>query len=67
MAIGAGDVIPPVLAAPEVVMFFASGMASQAGLGDLFWGFPFERPDLCFVSAGVHVSLAWRSDFQPAC
>jgi len=36
VTVSATDVVAPVLAAPEVVVFFLAGMAAQTRFGDLF-------------------------------
>ena len=59
MAIGAGYIIPPVLAAFEVIMFFLAGMTLQTRLGDLLGCFIFESSNLCLIATTFDVSFAW--------
>jgi|SRR5215471_3236203 len=59
MAVSAGDIITPVLSAPEIIVFFLAGVTLQADLGSLFSGFMFESSDFCLVSATLYVVLAW--------
>ena len=58
MTVSATDVVAPVLAASEVVVFLFAGMATQARFGDLFRGLVLEGDDL-FRIAFLSVSLAW--------
>src|SRR5689334_7736136 len=58
MAISATDVVAPVFAAAEVVVLFATGVAGQAGFGDLLGGLVLERDDLRRVPFR-DVLLAW--------
>ena len=46
MAFGATDVVAPMLAAAEVVMFLAPGVTSEACFRYVFLGLVFERNDL---------------------
>jgi hypothetical protein len=46
MAIGATDVITPVLATAEIVSFFLAGVTAQTGLRSLFRRFALEADDL---------------------
>ena len=58
MTVSTTDVVAPVFTAAEVVVLFASGVAGQAGFGDLLGRLVFERDDLCRV-AFRDVLLAW--------
>ena len=58
VAINAANVVAPVLAAAEVVVFFLAGMATQAGLRSLFRRFRFERNDLLWI-AFFSVPFTW--------
>jgi hypothetical protein len=58
MTICASDVITPMLAAPEVVVLFAAGVAREAVLRDLLGGFVFEGSDFGLVSAALYMSFA---------
>ena len=58
VAVGASDVVAPVFAAAEVVVFLAAGVTTQTRLGDLFRRLVFERDDLRWV-AFFDVRLTW--------
>ena len=58
MAVGAADVVAPVLAASKVVMFLFAGMAAQARFRDLFRRFIFEGDDLLRI-AFLTMGFAW--------
>lgn len=58
MAVSATDVIAPMLAAAEVVVFFPAGVAAQTRFGDLFRRFVLERDDLLGI-AFFRVCFAW--------
>jgi len=58
VAVGTTDVVAPMLATPEVVVLFSSGMTAQARFGDLLRRFVFERDDLGGI-AFFDVFLAW--------
>jgi len=58
MAIHTTNVVAPVFATTEVVVFLSAGMAAQTCFGNLFRGFVFERNDLAGI-AFFSVSLAW--------
>lgn len=46
VAVSAADVVAPVLATTEVVMFFLAGVAGQTGLSSFFRRFILKRDDL---------------------
>jgi len=50
VAIGATDIVTPVLATAEVVVLFSAGVTSQTGLGDLFRRLVLERNDLLRIA-----------------
>ena len=58
VTVSATDVVAPVLAAPEVVVFFPASMTGQTRFRDLFRRFVFERDDLLRI-AFFTVRLAW--------
>jgi len=58
VAVGAADVVAPVLAASKVVMFLFAGVAAQARFRDLFRRFIFEGDDLLRI-AFLTVGFAW--------
>ena len=58
MTIGAADVVAPVFTAPEVVVLFPAGMATQTRLRDLFRRFGLERNDLLRI-AFLCVRFTW--------
>lgn len=58
MTIRAADVVAPVFATTEVVVFFLSRMTAEAGLRGFFRRFRFERNNLLRVAL-FEVSLAW--------
>src|SRR6185503_19492590 len=59
VTIGATDVVSPMLAATEVIPLFLAGVAGKTSLGDFFRVLIRKRNDLGFVSAAIHVRLAW--------
>ena len=50
MTVGAADVVTPMLATTEVVVFFSSCMTGQTSFGDLFRRLVLEGDDLCWVT-----------------
>jgi hypothetical protein len=50
VAIGATDIIAPMFAAPEIVVFLFAGMARKAGLRNLFRGFILEGANLGLIA-----------------
>jgi hypothetical protein len=58
VAIGAADIVAPVLTAAEVVVLFLSGVTAKAGFRRLFRRFRFERNDFLRI-AFFRVRLAW--------
>jgi hypothetical protein len=50
MTVGTTDIVTPVFAAAEVVMFLFPGVASQAGFGNLLGRLVLERNDLLRVA-----------------
>ena len=58
MAVGATDIVAPVLAAAKVVVLFFAGVAAQTCLRSLFRRFVFEGDDFLRI-AFLDVSLAW--------
>ena|ERR1043166_539629 len=58
MAIGATDIVAPVFAAPEIVVFFTTCVAGKAGFRCFFRRFVFERDYLCGI-AFFCVGFAW--------
>jgi hypothetical protein len=58
MTIGAADIVSPMLAATEIIVFFLTRVASEAGFGDLFCVLVFEGNYLGFVAVGFDVGLA---------
>lgn len=50
MAVSAADVIPPMFATSEVVMFFLAGMTGQASFGNLLGRFVLEGDYLRRIS-----------------
>ena len=57
MAIRTADVVAPMLAATEVVVFFLSRVAAKTRFRDFFRWFVFERNDLCGIAI-FNVGLA---------
>jgi len=57
VAVGATDVISPMLTTPKVVVLFSAGMAAKARLRDFFRRLGFEGNDLLRV-AFLNVGLA---------
>ena len=55
MTIRTRDVVSPMLAATEVVVFFLTCVALKANLRSLFCSFVFEGSDLGLVTAAVYV------------
>ena len=43
MTVGATDIVAPVFAAPEVVVFFSTGVTRETGFGSFFGRFVLER------------------------
>ena len=58
MAIGTADIVAPVLAAAEVIVFLAARVARQTRLGGLFRRFVLEGNDLRRI-AFLDVGFAW--------
>lgn len=58
MTFGTANIVAPVFTAPEIVVFFSTGVAGKASLGDFFRRFVFERNDLRRI-AFCSVGLAW--------
>jgi len=58
MAVSATDVVAPVFAAPEVVVFFPAGVAAQTRFGNLFGRFVLEGNYLLRI-AFLRVRLTW--------
>ncbi len=58
MAVSATDVVAPVLAAAEVVVFLSAGVTGQARLRGFFRRLVLERNDLLRI-AFLEVRLAW--------
>lgn len=54
VAVGATDIIAPVLAAPVVVVLLAARVARQAGVGNLFRAFVLEGVNLGLVAARLY-------------
>lgn len=59
VAIGAADIIAPVFAAAEIVVTLFTGVATEAGLRDLFRVLTGKRDDLSFVAGTFDVQFAW--------
>ena len=72
MTVGAADIVAPVFAAAEVVVFFAARVAAETGFGNLFRRFVFEGDDLRWVAffdvrfAGAVTRLATSHFLFPA-
>ena len=58
MALGAANVVPPVFAAAEVVVFFPTRMTGQAGFRTGLGGLVFEGNDLLWIAV-LAVRFAW--------
>ena len=58
VAIGATDIIAPMLAASEVVVFLFAGMACEAGLRNLLRGLTLESANLGLVAVRLDVRAA---------
>ena len=58
MAIGAADVVAPVLSATEIVPLFFSRVAGQTRFRSFFWRFVFEGDDLRDIAVG-NMIFAW--------
>ena len=58
VAFRAADVVAPVIAAPEIIMFFLAGVTGQTGFGNFLRVFVFERNYFCFVAASFNVFLS---------
>lgn len=54
----AADIVAPVLATSEIVVFFSARVARETGLGDFFGRFIFERNNLRRIGF-FNVGLAW--------
>ena len=50
MTIGATDIIAPVFAAPEIIVFLFARMAGKTRLGNVLGRLILERDDLCRVT-----------------
>lgn len=48
VAIGAADIVAPMIAAPEIIVFLFSRMTAEAGFGNFFPVFIFEGNYVCF-------------------
>ena len=59
VAVGATDVIAPVLSAAEVVPLFFTGVTRETSLGNFLRRFVREGDDLCFVTTTINVGFAW--------
>lgn len=57
MTVGATNIVAPVFAAPEIVMFFSTRVARETGFGSFFRRFVFERNNLRRITLFT-VSLA---------
>src|SRR6185437_10001557 len=67
MTVGATDIVAPVFAAPEVVVFFSTGVARETCFGSFFGRFIFERNYFSRI-AFFAVGLAWpMARFAPGC
>jgi hypothetical protein len=58
MTFGASNVVAPMLAATEVVMFLSTGMTTKTRLGDFFLRLVFEGNDLRRITI-FHMCAAW--------
>src|SRR5215475_6038129 len=58
MTIQASHIVPPVLAASIVIVFFSTAVTLQTRIGNLLSRLFTEPNDLCLVAAGIDVRFA---------